>query len=81
MRAVEQGKEILYTPYAQATALGRKNPFPDADGKELEAEKKRFQKKWKQRLDSFDPYYNHGILDENNIDRSHFRQWILGEGK
>jgi hypothetical protein len=52
---------------------------PDANGKELEAEKRRFQYKWKQRLESFDPFYNHGILDDNNIDRGHFRQWILGE--
>ncbi len=79
MRAVEQGKEILYTPYAQATAVRRKNTFPIADSIALEEEKRRFQKKWKQRLDAFDPYYNQGILDENNIDRSHFRQWISGE--
>lgn len=81
MRAIEQGEEILYTPYAQAVAFRRKKTFPLADSTELEAEKERFQKKWKQRLDSFDPYYNLGILDENNIDRSHFRQWVLGEDK
>ncbi|NNK95117.1 MAG: glycosyltransferase [Desulfobacterales bacterium] len=79
MRAVEQGKEILYTPYAQATARGCNNTFPIVDGKELKAEKKRFQKKWKQQLDAFAPYYNRGILDENDIDRGAFRQWILGK--
>jgi len=79
MRAVEQGKNILYTPFARATLDGYRNTVPIADRKKLEEEKRRFQNKWKQRLETFDSYYNHGILGEHKIDRGHFRQWMVGE--
>ena len=76
LRSQEEGLNILYTPYAIVTA---QQPSIGNDGdlsRHLKEEKKRFQNRWKAALQQLDPYYNLGILDENDIDRDDFIAWF-----
>jgi len=76
LRGQGEGLKILYTPYARVTA---EQPSLDNDGdmsRLLREEKKRFQNKWKAALQQLDPYYNLGILAENDIERDDFIAWF-----
>lgn len=78
LRAVQEGLDVIYTPYARV--YGQQ---PDVERKkgDLQSglnEKKIFQNRWRTILRQGDPYYNLGILDENDIDREEFMDWFTG---
>jgi O-antigen biosynthesis protein len=72
------GKKILYTPYAivdlgQQTQPGRPGRTPVVTG-----EKALFQHKWRAVLNKPDPFYNTGILIEQQIAYRRFQHWLTG---
>ena len=48
------------------------------NSEELQREKERFQEKWGHRLMMPDPYYNYGVLADNNIDGDEYFRWLSG---
>ncbi|MGA7279355.1 MAG: hypothetical protein WBW79_15560, partial [Desulfocapsaceae bacterium] len=79
LRAGENGSQILYTPYASVTvgdiSFSDQTLLEDSWG----IEKQFFQRRWKKKLSTFDPYWNSGVLTENKIDKDKFFSWIAGK--
>jgi len=78
LRAARQGGGNLYTPYARVYKKGSKGAIAAAMRQSGVEEMARFKKTWHTVLSQKDPYYNLGILDENNIDRDEFMNWLTG---
>lgn len=77
MRAGEMNKKIMFTPHAVLTS-DRKTEIETPVGESLRCEMSRFFEIHRDRLGLFDPFYNPGILDDNNLDREQFLNWISG---
>ncbi len=75
------GRRIVYTPYARVdkSVVMPANPNSQAVGEMgKNCEKKEFQQKWQDTLQTIDPFYNQEILADNNISREHFLNWQAG---
>ena len=78
-RIQEQGKEILYTPFAHGRYLKAEEQQPGFDQDAIKSEKLRFQKQWQEKLSAGDPYYNLSVLERNGVKEKEFLAWYLGE--
>ncbi len=72
--------KIIYSPYSNAIRKRVQDDSAELD-EELKLEKKRFQEKWGERLMMRDPYYNYGILADNDIDEEDYFNWLCGSNK
>ena len=81
LRAGEAGYKILYSPFALLTVDSKNGLYQGGREKGADVEKKAFQHRWGSVLEKPDPYYNQGILDENDIDEAQFREWKRGVSK
>jgi len=77
-RAIETGREIVYTPYASVTIDGKHTGQALTGASRLNDEKQRFQAQWQAKLNVLDPFYNSGLLVDNDIDRAAFTAWLSG---
>lgn len=77
MRAEQMNKKIMYTPHAALTS-DRETEIETSVGESLRGEMSRFLEKHRDRLSVFDPFYNPGILDDNDLNREQFLNWVSG---
>jgi GT2 family glycosyltransferase len=80
-RIQEQGKEILYTPFALGHYLKAEEQQPGFDQDAINSEKRLFQKHWQEKLGAGDPYYNLNVLDRNGVKEKEFLTWYLGQSR
>ncbi len=78
-RIREEGKEILYTPFALGRYLEAEEQQSGFDQDALTSEKLRFQKQWRKLLTRGDPYYNLNLLEQNGVEGKKFLTWYRGE--
>ncbi len=78
-RIREQGKKILYTPFALGRYLEAEEQQSGFDQDALTSEKLRFQKQWRKLLTRGDPYYNLNLLEQNGVEGKKFLTWYRGE--
>lgn len=82
LRVSQEGKMIIYTPDVK---IERGITIPEDENgcavseQALIAEKREFQQKWLHTLQTIDPFYNEGILEDNNIARGEFLAWLSGK--
>jgi len=78
IRLGAQGKLINYTPFALADKkLIAAGKVKDST-LEIQEEKRRFQTLLLEQEDAMDPYYNQGILADNEVDEVSFMAWLRG---
>ncbi|MBE0583990.1 MAG: glycosyltransferase, partial [Desulfofustis sp.] len=75
----ESGKKILYTPSATVDFGKQTQPGRVGGLSAITGEKELFQRKWRAVLSEPDPFYNTGILREQQIAYHRFQQWLTGE--
>jgi len=80
LRLRKKGMENVFTPYCRAESSGKimRLRYSRFEQELAELEKKRFQEKWRDILISGDPYYNTGVLQENEISIAKFQSWYSG---
>jgi hypothetical protein len=81
LRLRERGLENVYTSYCttdlQTSARRLDQGAAEA---ELTMERDRFRKTWHHVLKNGDPFYNLGLLEDNNRDITEFLAWYAGSG-
>jgi O-antigen biosynthesis protein len=81
LRLRERGFENVYTPYCVAKWQTSTNRFDSKIwGEKWAMERDRFKKTWFHTLKKGDPYYNLGLLEDNNINIKDFLAWYAGPG-
>lgn len=79
LRIRQRGYENIYTPFALGHWLVEEGTqFIAPQSAILRSEKLCFQKRWKDVLETGDPYYNLGVLEQDGITRATFLDWYAG---
>ncbi len=80
LRLRQKGLENVFTPYCRAKSSGKiiRLRSSHLEQEQAELEKKKFQEKWRDILIPGDPYYNRGVLLENEIPIPQFQAWYSG---
>ncbi len=78
LKAGQGGWKILYSPFSRVILEENQNNDRSAAAIDDSVQKRTFQSRWKKWLTAGDPYYNLGILAENNIDLEKYLSWISG---
>ena len=83
IRLGAHGKIITYTPFAAQDKEVRAVPASTREDDVMERleEKRRFQNVLQKQEDMVDPFYNQGILTDNEIDDASFRKWLFALDK
>lgn len=75
----QRGLKIYYTPYCQADWRGDARRFVENGRYDAwNTEKHVFQEKWRTTLRSGDPFFNKGVLREEQIPLEEFENWYVG---
>jgi O-antigen biosynthesis protein len=81
LRLRERGFENIYTPYCTAERQATAKPYKkDSRRAEWAIEQDLFKKSWHHILKQGDPYYNLGLLEDNNMNKREFLAWYSGSG-
>lgn len=78
-RMQEKGREIIYTPFTFGEYLIDEEKQFRSQTEAIGIEKKLFQNRWQEKLNSGDPYYNLNVLKRKNMSETDFLHWYVGE--
>ncbi len=78
-RLQSNGLENLYTPFVSGRLLQSEEKQISFMSGATESVKKLFQKKWQEKLQTGDPYYNRNVLEQGGVKEDDFLVWYLGE--